>query len=103
MFAFQLIDGRLLQVAVDGETHIRVRVLRNSLAFGDTDRFWHRPALNSKERALKTRIAAIRSKDVGQRFIHRILPIDVTAAIAPIERKCAIKSATAIVNPTAEC
>ncbi len=101
VLAFQLIDSSLLQNAIDREAHVLVASKFDFFTLDDFERFRKYATLDTEKRALQTRIAAIRSEDMGQRLVHRVLALDGAAGIAFVVCEWLVHATTAVEYPTA--
>jgi hypothetical protein len=101
VLAFQLINGCLLQVAVDCKPHVLINLGYDALPFDNFQGIGDSTALNTKERAFQAGISEIGAKDVGHRFIHRIFARDLSVLVALVKSQRAIQLAAAIEYPAA--
>src|ERR1041384_6967761 len=102
MLSFQLIDRSLLQSTIDRESHVLIASELNRLTLNNLECFGKRATLNAKQRALQSRIAAIGSEEMRQRFVHRIHALDVAARVPFVISERLVHTATAIEYPTAQ-
>src|SRR6185369_9940645 len=102
VLALQLIDGSLLQPAIDREAHVLIASEFDLFASNDFERFRKYATLDTEKRTLQSRIAAIRSEDMGQRLVHRVLALDGAAGIASVVGEWLVHATAPIEDPTAQ-
>ena len=102
MFTFQLIDRRLLQIVIDRQAHVFIAGEFDRLSSDYFEGLRQGAALNTKERAFESGVAEVAAKEVGHGFVHRIVSIDVTGGIAPVQGQSVFEFAATIEQPAAQ-
>src|SRR5262249_47941509 len=102
VLSFQLVHRGLLQRTIDRETHLLIAFALDVLACVELEWCVRRAPLLSKQRALESWSAAIRSEDVGECLVHRIFTLDVAARVALVIGEWLVHTTGASEDPAAE-